>query len=62
YLIEKRGIDLSDADYAADVTFRLRVVSDISDVIEKEITEVTAGRCLITRLGECKIVERIKQL
>lgn len=62
YLLEKRGIDLSDADYAADVTFRLRVVSDISDVIEKEITEVTAGRCLITRLGECKIVERIKQL
>ena len=62
YLLEKRGIDLSDADYAADVTFRLRVVSDISDVIEKEITEATAGRCLITRLGECKIVERIKQL
>ena len=30
-LLEKRGIDLSDADYAADVTFRLRVVSDISE-------------------------------
>ncbi|MCR4617394.1 MAG: YigZ family protein [Lachnospiraceae bacterium] len=59
YLLEKNDLDCSDVDYAADVTMRLRIKTEAADSIEKDITECTAGRCLITRIGECEIVENI---
>ncbi len=59
YTLGQRNIVPIGTDYAADVTLHLRVRTDEADSIEKELTEATAGRCLITRGDECEIVTEI---
>ena len=56
YYLEKKGLVPAKTDYAADVTLQLRVGRSEADIIEKELTESTAGRCLITRGDLCEIV------
>ncbi len=56
YYLEKKGVVPFKTDYAADVTLQLRVGQNEADLIEKELTESTAGRCLITRGSLCEIV------
>ena len=56
YLLSQKNIEPVKTEYSADVTLILQVPSDDADSIEKEITETTAGRCLITKGNPCKIV------
>ena len=56
YLLEQKGIKPENTEYAADVTLQLRVAQDAADSIEKELTEATAGRCLITRGNPVEII------
>jgi len=56
YLLSQKNIEPVKTEYSADVTLILQVPSDDADCIEKEITETTAGRCLITKGDPCEIV------
>ncbi len=56
YLLSQKNIEPVKTEYSADVTLILQVPSEDADSIEKEITETTAGRCLITRGDSCEIV------
>ena len=56
YLLSQKNIEPVKTEYSADVTLILQVPSDDADSIEKEITETTAGRCLITKGNPCEIV------
>ena len=56
YLLSQKNIEPVKTEYSADVTLILQVPSDDADSIEKEITETTAGRCLITKGDPCEIV------
>ena len=56
YLLEQKGIKPENTEYAADVTLQLHVALEAADNIEKELTEATAGRCLITRGNPCEIL------
>lgn len=56
YLLSQKNIEPVKTEYSADVTMQLEVRADMSDIIEKEIIETTAGRCLITKGDPCEIV------
>lgn len=56
YLLSQKNIEPVKTEYSVDVTLILQVPSDDADSIEKEITETTAGRCLITKGDPCEIV------
>ncbi len=56
YLLSQKNIEPAKTEYSADVTLLLQVPSDDAESIEKEITETTAGRCLITKGDPCEIV------
>ncbi len=56
YLLSQKNIEPVKTEYSADVAMQLEVRADMSDTIEKEIIEATAGRCLITRGDSCEIV------
>ncbi len=59
YALEQKDITPVSTEYAADVTFRLKVRKDEAGDIEKELTESTAGRCLITIGDACEIVTKL---
>lgn len=50
YLLGQRGISTVDADYAEQVSVRVRVPYEEKDVVINEITEATAGKAEITVL------------
>ena len=56
YLLSQKNIEPVKTEYSADVTLILQVPSEDAESIEKEITETTAGRCLITKGDPCEIV------
>ncbi len=56
YLLSQKNIEPVKTEYSADVAIQLEVRADMSDTIEKEIIETTAGRCLITKGDPCEIV------
>ena len=56
YLLEQKGIKPENTEYTADVTLQLRVAREAAEDIEKELTEATAGRCLITRGNPVEII------
>lgn len=55
YCLRQKGLEAEKTDYAADVTMSLRVKKDMLADIEKELTEVTAGRCLLTEGEDAEI-------
>ena len=59
YALEQKDITPVSTEYAADVTFHLKVRKDEAGDIEKELTESTAGRCLITIGDACEIVTKL---
>ena len=59
YALEQKDITPVSTEYAADVTFHLKVRKDEAGDIEKELTESTAGRCLITIGDACEIVTQL---
>jgi uncharacterized YigZ family protein len=59
YLLSKKEQEIADAVYGADVTFKLKVRKSDADALENEITQTTAGRCLITKGDSCEIIERL---
>lgn len=59
YLLSKKEQEIADAVYGADVTFKLNVRKSDADALENEITQATAGRCLITKGAPCEIIEKL---
>ena len=61
YILEKKGIKPEKTDYGADVSLYLRVRISEAESLEKELTEATAGICLITRGDPCEIIIELCQ-
>lgn len=59
YSLKTHELEPEKIEYAADVTMQLRIKLKDIEMIEKEITECTAGRCLLTRGDEAEIVIKI---
>lgn len=49
YCLRQKELEPEKVEYAADVTMNLRIRVDLIEAVEKELTEATAGRCLLTR-------------
>lgn len=59
YALKQKSITPEKTDYAADVTMILKIRVELVEDIEKELTTVTAARCLITRGDKSDILVRI---
>ncbi len=59
YALAQRKVEPGKTDYAADVTLLIRVKKQDAELIEKELTEICAGRCLITIGDPCEIITEI---
>lgn len=56
YCLRQKGLEAENTEYTADVTMNLRIRVDEIEAVEKELTEATAGRCLLTRGDLAEIV------
>ena len=57
-LLKTRGLSPESSDYGADVTMELIVAAEDADDFIKEVTELTAGRVLVEKMGACVFLDK----
>ena len=59
YSMKQKKLEPEEIEYGADVLMRLRVKLSEIDTFEKELVEITADRCLITRGDEAEMIAEV---
>lgn len=59
YSMKQKKLEPEEIEYGADVLMRLRVKLSEIDAFEKELVEITADRCLITRGDEAEMIAEV---
>ncbi len=57
--LSEEGIKPDSSDYGKDVTMEVTVASEKAEVLEKRLTDISDGRIMTERLGECVFFERV---
>lgn len=57
HYLEEHGLKTVDSLYAQDVTLHILIDIKTQEEFVKQLTEVTAGRCLVTKEDECEYDE-----
>lgn len=53
------GIKPDKSDYGKDVTMELTVATEKTEALEKRLTDISDGRIMTERLGECVFLDKI---
>lgn len=60
YILGQHGIEPVDSDYGVDVTLQIRICSDITQRLHKELIEATSGKIGWEQLDELYFVDKEK--
>ncbi len=57
--LSEEGIKPDKSDYGKDVTMELTVAAEKTEALEKRLCDISDGRIMTERLGECVFFERV---